>query len=125
MICALSPTGLRPWFSKTKGNTYATLLHHPFLFKGKTNASSRSSSNANLRAERGLLRAKIFGSAQQEEETTALLKRTGVIVKKLMDGNAMLLIERERLVKESVDAAKQRIKDMKLMKEIIATRREN
>ena len=22
-----------PWFSKTKGNTYATLLHHPFLFK--------------------------------------------------------------------------------------------
>ena len=23
---------------KTEGNTYATLLHHPFLFKGKTNA---------------------------------------------------------------------------------------
>jgi hypothetical protein len=23
------------WFSKTEGNTYATLLHHPFLFKGK------------------------------------------------------------------------------------------
>ena len=21
-----------PWFSKTEGNTYATLLHHPFLF---------------------------------------------------------------------------------------------
>ena len=30
-----SPTGLIPWFSKTEGNTYATLLHHPFLFKGK------------------------------------------------------------------------------------------
>ena len=29
------PTGLIPWFSKTEGNTYATLLHHPFLFKGK------------------------------------------------------------------------------------------
>ena len=29
------PTGLIPWFSKTKGNTYANLLHHPFLFKGK------------------------------------------------------------------------------------------
>ena len=29
------PTGLIPWFSKTKGNTYATLLHHPFLFRGK------------------------------------------------------------------------------------------
>ena len=24
-----------PCFSKTEGNTYATLLHHPFLFKGK------------------------------------------------------------------------------------------
>ena len=33
--CALSPTGLIPWFSKTEENTYATLLHHPFLFKGK------------------------------------------------------------------------------------------
>ena len=32
---AWPPTGLIPWFSKTKGNTYATLLHHPFLFKGK------------------------------------------------------------------------------------------
>ena len=28
---------------KTEGNTYSTLLHHPFLFKGKTNARSRSS----------------------------------------------------------------------------------
>src|SRR3990170_4288769 len=28
---------------KTEGNTYSTLLHHPFLFKGKTNASSRGS----------------------------------------------------------------------------------
>ena len=37
------PTGLIPWFSKTKGNTYATLLHHPFLFKGKTNGCSRGS----------------------------------------------------------------------------------
>ena len=33
--CVLSPTRLIPWFSKTEGNTYATLLHHPFLFKGK------------------------------------------------------------------------------------------
>ena len=53
-----------------------------------------------------------------------MLQRTGVIIKKLMDENAMLRIERNRLVEESVDAAKQRIKDMKLMKEIIA-RREN
>ena len=27
------PTRLIPWFSKTEGNTYTTLLHHPFLFK--------------------------------------------------------------------------------------------
>ena len=53
-----------------------------------------------------------------------MLQRTGVIVKKLMDENAMLRIERNRLVEESMDAAKQHIKDMKLMKEIIA-RREN
>ena len=28
---------------KTEGYTYSALLHHPFLFKGKTNASSRCS----------------------------------------------------------------------------------
>ena len=42
-------------------------------------------SNAKLQAERDLLRAKIVGSAEQQEETTALMKRTGVIVEKLMD----------------------------------------
>ena len=31
----MSPTGLIPWVSKTEGNTYATLLHHPFPFQGK------------------------------------------------------------------------------------------
>ena len=41
--CALSPTGLIPWFSKTEGNTYTTLLHHPFLFKGKPTQCSRGS----------------------------------------------------------------------------------
>ena len=80
--------------------------------------------NAKLRGERGLLRAKIGERAKQEEETAAVLQRTGVIIKKLMDENAMLRIERNRLVEESMDAAKQHIKDMKLMKEIIA-RREN
>ena len=29
---ASSPTGLIPWFSKTEGNTYDTLLHNPLLF---------------------------------------------------------------------------------------------
>ena len=37
------PTGLIPWFSKTEENTYATLLHHPFLFKGKATQCSRGS----------------------------------------------------------------------------------
>ena len=37
------PTGLIPWFSKTEGNTYATLLHHHFLFKGKPTQCSRGS----------------------------------------------------------------------------------
>ena len=40
---AWSPTGLIPWFSKTEGNTYTTLLHHPFLFKGKPTHCSRGS----------------------------------------------------------------------------------
>ena len=43
VTCALSPTGLIPWFSKTEGNTYATLLHHPFLFMGKPTHCSRGS----------------------------------------------------------------------------------
>ena len=63
-------------------------------------------SNAKLWAERDLLRAKIIGSAEQQEQTTALLKRTGVIVEKLMDENAMLRIKRRRLVEESVAALK-------------------
>ena len=37
------PTELIPWFSKTEGNTYAALLHHPFLFKGKPTQCSRGS----------------------------------------------------------------------------------
>ena len=62
--------------------------------------------NAKFRGERDLLRAKIAGRAKQEEETAALLQRTGVIIKKLMDENAMLRIECNRLVEESMDAAK-------------------
>ena len=38
-----SPTGLIPWFSKTEGNTYDALLHHPFFFKGKPTQCSRGS----------------------------------------------------------------------------------
>ena len=73
-----------------------------------------------LWAERDLWRAKIAGRAKQAEETAALLQRTGVIVKKLMDENAMFRIERERLVEESVDALKKHIEDKK---ELIATHR--
>ena len=62
-------------------------------------------SNAKLLAECDLLRAKIAGRAEQAEDTAALLKRTGIIIKKLMDENAMLCIEGERLVEESVVAS--------------------
>ena len=79
-------------------------------------------SNAKLWAKRDLLRAKIAGTMKQHEETTALVKRTGVIVKKLMDENAMLRIKRQRLVEESVDALKQHLEDTK---ELITARREN
>ena len=59
-----------------------------------------------LQAEHDLLRAKIAGRAKQAEETAALLKRMGIIVKKLMDENAMLRIEHERLVEEFTVAGK-------------------
>ena len=80
----------------------------------------RRESNAKLRAERDLLRAKIAGRAKQAEETAALLQRTGVIIKKLMDENDMLCTERQRLVEESVNALNQHLEDMK---ELIAARR--
>ena len=50
-----------------------------------------------------------------------MLKRTGVIVEKLMDENAMLRIERRRLVEEYVDALKQHLEDKK---ELVAARPE-
>ena len=77
-------------------------------------------SNVKLLAERDLLRAKIVRSAEQQEETNALLKRTGVIIEKLMDENAMLHIERRRLVEEFVYALKEHLGDKKWL---IATRR--
>ena len=49
-----------------------------------------------------------------------MLKRTSVIIKKLMDENDMLCNERQRLVEESVDVLKQRLEDMT---ELIAARR--
>ena len=54
------PTGLISWFSKTKGNTYATLLHHPFLFKGKPTQCSRGSKNDFWRRCRGGLRSSLL-----------------------------------------------------------------
>ena len=47
------PTGLIPWFSKTEGNTYATFLHRPFLFKGKPTLCSRGSKKDFWRRCRG------------------------------------------------------------------------
>ena len=55
LFCAWSPTGLIPWFSKTEGNTYATLLHHPFLFRGKPTQCSRGSKKDFWRRCRGCL----------------------------------------------------------------------
>ena len=52
--CVLPPTGLIPWFSKTEGNTYATLLHHPFLFKEKPTQCSRGSKKDFWRRCRGV-----------------------------------------------------------------------
>ena len=75
--------------------------------------------NERLRAERDLLREKIVRSADQQEETSALLKRTNIIVKKLMDENDMLRNEHQKLVEESVDVLKQRLEDTK---KLIATR---
>lgn len=49
-----------------------------------------------------------------------MLKRTGIIVKKLMDENDMLCNECQRLVEESVDVLKQRLQDTK---ELIAAHR--
>ena len=89
-------------------------------FEQSTNVIRQlNESDAKLRAERDLLRAKIVGSAEQQEQTTALLKRTGVIVEKLMDENAMLRIEHRRLVEESVDALNQHLEEKK---EVVATR---
>ena len=76
--------------------------------------------NERLRAERNLLREKIVRSVDQQGETTALLKRIGVIVKKLMYENDMLRNERQRLVEESVNALKQHLEDTK---ELITARR--
>ena len=76
--------------------------------------------NERLRAERDLLWEEIVRSADQQEETSALLKRTGVIVKELVDENVMLRNKCQRLVEESVDVRKQCLEDMK---ELIAARR--
>ena len=53
---AWPPTGLIPWFSKTEGNTYATLLHHPFLFGENQRSAKRGSKKDFWRRCRGGLR---------------------------------------------------------------------
>ena len=51
---------------------------------------------------------------------SATIPNTGVIVEKFMDENAMLRIERRRLVEESMDALKQHLENKK---ELIGARR--
>ena len=47
------PTGLIPWFSRTEGNTYATLCYITLSSSRKTNASSRCSKKDFWRRCRG------------------------------------------------------------------------
>ena len=42
------PTRLIPWFSKTEGNTYATLLHHPLLFGENQRSAQEVALDSNL-----------------------------------------------------------------------------
>ena len=90
-------------------------------FEQSTNViRQQNESNAMPRDEHDPLRVKIVGSAEQQEQTTALFKRTDVIVEKLMDENAMLCIKCRRLVEESVAALNQHLEDKK---ELIAAHR--
>ena len=46
------PTGLIPWFSKTEGNTYATIAASPFPLQGKpTQAQDVAVRNRELRSK--------------------------------------------------------------------------
>mgnify|MGYP005842713859 CR=1 FL=1 len=56
VACCVVSYWIDSLFLKTEGNTYATLLHHPFLFKRKTNACSRGSKKDLWRHYRGDLR---------------------------------------------------------------------
>ena len=61
MACCIVSYRIDTLVLKTEGNTYATLLHHPFLFNGKTNASSRGSKKDSWRRCRGdLCQAKTY-----------------------------------------------------------------
>ena len=68
---AWPPTGLIPWFSKAEGNTYATLLHHPFLFKGKPTQCSRGSNGV-----RAILQYRLLDLyLTDRKETIAILQK--------------------------------------------------
>ena len=69
-----SPTGLIPWFSKTEGNTYATLLHHPLLF-GEIQRSAQEVAIAEVAAvEDARMDATVVRSG-----ATSLVRTTGRI----------------------------------------------
>ena len=69
------PTGLIPWFSKTEGNTYATLLHHPFLF-GEIQRSAQEV--ALCHASDGHVYAKFAGSPYEYIEWSIWVPKTPV-----------------------------------------------
>ena len=61
MACCVVSYWIDTLVIKTEGNTYTTFLHHPFLFKGKTNTSSRGSKKDFRRRCRGdLCQAKTY-----------------------------------------------------------------
>src|SRR5512133_2179367 len=43
------PTGLIPWFSKTEGNTYATIVASPFPLQGKPTQAHKPLSSTTIR----------------------------------------------------------------------------
>ena len=71
-----------PWFSKTEGNTYATLLHHPFLF-GENLAGLRGSTAGHRRQEEAARPALLWVAGARRPEVEEALRPLMDIVRSL------------------------------------------
>ena len=97
------------------------MLHHPFLFKGKTNACSRGSTKLlKLVAEK---EEEAAGWKMLHEQSSASEMALNAVVEELMGGLRKLRIEREQEVEESVAAFKQSREELKKELEDFAARR--